>query len=256
MCVKDISIFAPLHVIADVFILVSLAAIEVFMIIRIVDSGVAPSVRPATSIFSAAQTIGIATGAFECVATIISIYKQAAIKSLFIRLQSIALACITILYVSLGLFGYLAYGVDVKGPVTLSLEQGSVAVELIQAIYILALIPTTLIQIYPLIHIVELYIAKPIQTPCARNTVRYILRAGLMIAMIWVAVFFGERYDKVLSLVGNLAVSPLSYLLPGIIHLVLVAHTTLDKLRDIVLIVFGSACFILATTLQIIGWAT
>ena len=126
--------------------------------------------------------------------------------------------------------------------------------QIMEILYIVALFPTILIQIHPPFMITEYYTIKSIQTEWLKDLLRVILRVSIIVGAIWLAVLFGNKFDVVMSFTGNLAVSPISYIFPGFIHYMLVAQSTSDKVRDILLMVFGSMCLIFATVITIISW--
>lgn len=252
--IKDISIFASCHIVADIIIILAAIYIEGYAIGKIIYTGIHPSVVPFTSILKAMQVIGICTGAFEISPLIITVYMQAREKRLFATIQFVTMLCVSVLYLTFGTFGYFAFGENVKGPVTLSLDAMKYSVDILILLYILALMPTILIQLFPAIQIIETNSTRFLDNENVIETLRIFIRLFLLIAAIWIAVAFGENYDKVLSLIGNIACAPLSYIFPGIFHLVIVARTRSEKARDIILISFGSFCFLIATILIIIGW--
>ena len=205
VCVRDISVFSSCHIIADIIIIVSTVYIEIYAIVNIMSNGVKASAVPYTNIFSAMEFLGIATGAFEISGVVIPIYQQAANKSSYPRIQNIAFSFVAILYGTFGTFGYLAFGDEVEGPVTISLNQRKLHVEIIELVYVAALFPTTLIQIYPPIQIIEQYTARKIRSDSLKDLVRIAVRLTLMAGAIWLAVGIGEKFDLVLSFVGNFA---------------------------------------------------
>ncbi len=254
--IRDLKVFASCHIVADLIIIVGAVYIEVYSVMQFAKHGVDPSVSAFTSIMSAMRMVGIATGAFEVSAMVIPIYKESGNKAAYPFIQSCALVVVSVLYSTFGAFGYLAFGKDVRGPVTISLDQRRRDVEVIELIYILALFPTILMQIYPPIQILEHYAALTFrENKPAKQTAQVALRVVLVVAAVWIGVLFGEKFDLVLSLLGNLVCAPVSYLFPGLIHLALVAEDRGEKARDIALIVFGLLCLVVATVFTVISFA-
>jgi proton-coupled amino acid transporter len=87
-----------------------------------------------------------------------------------------------------------------------------------------------------------------------QKVVEIIIRASIMALCIVLAVVFGEEFDTVLSIVGNIFCVPLSFLLPALLHFKLVAVTKSDKVRDIVLVCFGALCMVSIIVLMVIDY--
>ena len=155
--VRDISIFSSCHIIADILIIASAIIIEVCSIVTIAEDGIGKDFSSFTTLYSAMKLIGISTGAYEINAVIIPIYTQAESKTAYHKVQYPAIITVGILYLTFGLFGYIAFGDGVQGPVTLSLNQSSWLVITVELVYIFALIPTILIQIYPAVQLINHY---------------------------------------------------------------------------------------------------
>jgi len=251
--IKDISIFASCHIIADVFIIFSAFAIVIYSIFFILQQGVATTVKPFTSIYSAVKIFGISTGAYEINAVLISIYKQARTRKDYYQARCPAIISTGFLYFAIGLFGYIAFGEAVKGPITLSMDQTLWYIEMIELAYIVALLPTILIQIHPAIQILSHHTTDKLVQGQIRELVHIIIRVAMIIFPLCLAVKFGERFEGVLAFIGNLACAPVSYVFPGIIHYYLVAETKREKIRDMMLVLFGLSCFSIATSVTIVG---
>lgn len=251
--IKDISVFASCHIIADVFIILSAFAIVIYSIFVTFERGVEPTVTPFTSIYSAMKIFGLSTGAFEINAVLISIYRQAKTERDYHKAHPPAVVSVGLLYFAIGLFGYIAFGVGVKGPVTLSMNQTLWYIELIELSYIAALLPTILIQIHPAVQIVSHYTTDKLSEGQAKEFIHIIIRIVMITLPLCLAVKFGERFEGVLAFIGSLVCAPVSYVFPGIIHYCVAAETRQEKVRDVTLVLFGLSCFSIATGMTIIG---
>lgn len=247
--IRDLSVFASFHIIADMLIIFSAVTIEVCCLISIAKDGLGTGFTPFTSIFSAMKLIGISTSAYEINAVLIPIHSQAKSKEKYHKVQYPAIISVGILYFTIGLFGYLAFGKDVKGPITLSLDQSLWYVVFVELIYIIALIPTIIIQIYPAVTIVNQHVSIFVSEP-RRENFQLLIRIMMILIPIWIAVLLGENFGTMLALVGNLICAPMSYVFPGVIHYMVAANTAKEKIRDAALIIFGLICFAIATLLS------
>lgn len=251
--IKDISVFASCHIIADVLIMFSVFAIVTYSIVLVIERGVSVTVTPFTSIYSAVKIFGLSTGAYEVNAVLISIYKQARRKKDYHEAICPAILSVGTLYCSIGMFGYLAFGEDVKGPVTLSMNQKLWYIEIIELAYIAALLPTILIQIYPAVQIMSHHTTDKLEEGQLKEFIHIIMRIAMIVIPICLAIKFGERFEGVLAFIGSLVCAPVSYIFPGLIHFNVAAETKKEKFRDVMLILFGFSCFSIATGITIVG---
>ena len=249
--IRDISIFASCHIIADLLIIFSAITIEICCILSIAKNGLGSGFTHSTTAFSSMKLIGLSTSAYEINAVLIPIRLQAKSKQEYHKVQYPAMISVCVLYLSIGIFGYLAFGSEVKGPLTLSLDQSLWYVVMIELIYMVALIPTIVIQIYPAIMIVLNYLVYRRVADPRKETYQFVIRIAMIIIPIWLAVIFGENFSTVLAFIGNLVCAPMSYVFPGLIHYLVAAEKRKEKIRDIVLICFGVTCCIIATLLSL-----
>lgn len=247
--VRDISVFASCHIIADVLIIFSAITIVICCVLNLITDGVGSGFTHSTSLFSAMKLIGLSTSAYEINAVLIPIHLQAKSKEEYHKAEYPAIISVCVLYLTIGIFGYAAFGSGVKGPLTLSLDQSLWYVIIIELIYIIALIPTIIIQIYPAVTIMLNYLSG-LTSESRRDTLQLVIRILMITIPIWLAVIFGENFGTVLAFVGNLVCAPMSYVFPGLIHYLVAAEQRREKLRDAALICFGVTCCIIATLLS------
>lgn len=252
--VQDISIFASCHIFADCIIICSSLFIIIYSITTLANDGVGPDVVTGKSFISVMRVIGIGIGSYEVNAVLIPIYRQAKVKRNFMNIQNSALFTVVALYVSVGLFCYLAFGEDSKGPITITLNQSKWFIKVLELLYMVALLLTVMLQLYPAIEIILKYTSNKMEQSTARYVVQMVIRSLIMILCIVLAVTFGESFDTVLSIVGNIFCVPLSCMIPAILHYRLVATTVLDKVRDMVLLCFGVLCMIFIIILLFIDY--
>lgn len=250
--IRDISNFATYNVIAVILIIFSVLTIDIFCIVSVAENGLGKDFAHYTSLFSAMKLIGISTSAYEINAVLIPIYAQAESKEKYHKVHYPAVGCVGLLYLSMGLFGYLAFAKDVKGPVTLSFNQSLWYIVVAEMSYIMALIPTMLIQIYPAVIVVCHYTVDKLRTEKCRDMLQIMLRILIILVPIWLAVTFNTKFETILAIVGNLVCAPMSYVFPGLIHYLVAADSRTEKVRDIALIIFGGSCFLIATIVSII----
>ena len=252
--IKDISRLSAYNIVADIAIIAASLFIEIYCGTMVANNGINPTVAPYTTLYGAMKIIGLVTGAYEANGVLIPIYKQAENKDTYFRVQIFTLITVSLLYISFGSFGYLAYGEHVKGPITISLNQALWYVEVLELCYIAALLPSILLQAYPATKVITSYTISKMDVGKMKDVVENILKILLLLLCIWLGLLFGERFDVVSAFVGNLLCAPMSYVFPGFIHYRLTATTRGEKIRDSILMAFGLFCLVVATGLMVAEW--
>lgn len=249
--IRDISNFALCHVVAVILIILFVITIEVSCVVSLTNNGLGKEFAHFTSLLSAMKLIGISTSAYEINAVLIPIYDQAESKEKYHKAKYPAVVSVGVLYLSMGLLGYLAFAKDVQGPVTLSFSQ-SWYIVVAELAYVVALLPTMLIQIYPAVVVIGHYTVDRLRTGVCKDVLQILIRVLMILVPIWLGVLLDTKFETILAFAGNLVCAPMSYLFPGLIHLLVAAETTSDKVRDIALIIFGGLCFVIMTVMSLI----
>ena len=203
---------------------------------------------------SVMRILGISIGSYEVNCVLIPIYRQAKSKRNFIAVQNSVLGTVIVLYIAVGLLCYLAYGANAKGPITITLDQTKWYIKIVEVVYVVALLLTVMLQLFPAIEIILRYTSNRMKRGMGRTVIESIIRASIMSLCIVLAVVFGENFDTVLSVVGNIFCAPLSCIMPALLHYRLAAITTTDKVRNIALLSFGIICMISIVVLMVIDY--
>jgi solute carrier family 36 (proton-coupled amino acid transporter) len=74
-------------------------------------------------------------------------------------------------------------------------------------------------------------------------------RTILVFATCCMTIMLGDKLDKFLSILGALTCTPIAFTFPALFHLKAVASTPLQKISDIILIIF-SMCILIYCTIQ------
>lgn len=253
LTVIDISAFCSLNIVADIITIAIILFVEIYALNILKTQGIHPSIVAFTDPWNCMRLFGMSAFAYELNAVLIPLYKQLKEKSDYAAVQGWTMGILSFFYVTLGMVGYLAFGSGVRGPVTISMNQSLWYVEIVESVYCIALFPTILIQIYPANIIILPPLTNHMAPGSTKNIVQNIIRISLFFIIVAIAYIFSEKFDIVVAIIGNFAATTISFIMPGIIHLVLVANTNFDKARDILLIIFGSICFVIGNALTIIG---
>ena len=122
--------------------------------------------------------------------------------------------------------------------------------------YSLALIPTYALQVNPAVHVVEVLFLKGRVPEKGKSTLRKwlknIIRSLFVLTSVVIAVLFSNNLDYMLSIVATVSCTPLGFILPAAFHLKNKATTSLDKLFDISIMIFGIVAIVGCLTLTFV----
>lgn len=132
---------------------------------------------------------------------------------------NIGMGTIVVLYAGMGFCGYIRYGSDIKGSITLNLPSNEALAKSVQLLLALAIYFTQPIQCYVAIDIVwNEYLSPRLEKNSYRKLWEYLVRTGLVLitALLAIAV---PSLEYFISLFGALCLSALGLGFPAIIQL-------------------------------------
>lgn len=199
--------------------------------------------------------IGTAIFTFEGIGLIIPIQESMKKPAQFGPVLAGVMVGITVVFVSMGALCYAAYGSNVQTVVILNLPQDSKFVNGVQLLYSLAILLSTPLQLFPAIRIIEngLFDRSGKHDPKIKWQ-KNIFRFAFVFFTAFVAWGGADDLDKFVALVGSFACIPLVYVYPPLLHLKSCAKSTIAKLADIALFIFGLASMIYTTYGTVASW--
>ncbi|XP_050672675.1 proton-coupled amino acid transporter-like protein pathetic [Leptidea sinapis] len=161
---------------------------------------------------------------------------------------NITMSIVVLLYMVMGILGYLKYGNDAAGSITLNLPTQEIPALMAKVFITLAIFFTYILQFYVPMEIVWRNIREKV-TQRYHNHAQAVMRAIFAILTVAAAALF-PRLEQVIGLEGAFFYSFLGLIAPSIIHLIFRWERGLGKFnyiiyKDIFLIVFGF--FVLVT---------
>lgn len=172
----------------------------------------------------------------------------------FPKVLSSTMLFITLLFISIGLLSYLAFGDKVQTVILLNLPATPV-VNTIQGLYAMAICLSIPLQLFPAIRIVEtaLFSKSGKHNPIVKWQKNMFRFASVLLSAA-VAIAGSSDLDKFVSLIGSVCCIPLCFLFPPLFHLKGVAEKRHEKAIDILIIVFGVLCMIYTTYITVGLW--
>lgn len=156
---------------------------------------------------------------------------------------SVGMVTICSLYSAMGWYGYLKFGDEAKGSVTLNLPTDQLVYQLVLLMFSISLFISFALQLYVPIRIIWPKIQHHLVSKKKKEFGEYALRIILVMFTAIVAIVVPEL-DLLISLVGALASSSLALVFPPLIEILTYKApnerlSSLSVIKDISIMVFG-----------------
>ena len=159
--------------------------------------------------------------ALEAIGVIMPLENEMKKPKTFIKsfgVLNIGMGTIVVLYTAIGFFGYIRYGSDIEGSITLSLTEPMVLAKTVQILLAVAIFFTHPIQCYVAIDIAwNEYIAPNLEKNSHKVLWEYVVRTSLVLLTFLLAIAI-PKLDLFISLFGALCLSGLGLAFPAIIQ--------------------------------------
>ncbi|XP_041987846.1 proton-coupled amino acid transporter-like protein CG1139 [Aricia agestis] len=258
--VRDLKYLAPFSAIANAVTIVSFGIILYYIFREI------PSMEgrvPAGRITDFPLFFGTVLFALEAIGVILPLENEMKTPRDFVGKFGVlnrAMISIIILYVGMGLFGYLRYGVEAKGSITLNLPSDTeVLASVVQCLLAFAIFVTHGLACYVAIDILwNEYIGQRLLNSNHRLLWEYVLRTTIVLITFALAVAV-PLLDLFISLFGALCLSALGLAFPAIIQTCTYWYYVSDSerlrmiIKNAIVVVFGVLGLIVGTWTSLQG---
>lgn len=197
--IRKIKNFSFTALIADVFILMGLGYIFYYDLVTLSSEGYQPIIW--FNFESFPLFIGTALFAFEGICLILPISDSMAEPNSFGNVLTLCLTFIGLLFITIGATGYLTFGDSVATVVFLNLPKGSLLVWSLQVFYVIAIMLSFPLCVYPAIRITEEVLFGINETGKKSLAIKWqknVYRAILVIFLAAVAFLGSNNLDKVI----------------------------------------------------------
>eukprot|EP00794_Sanderia_malayensis_P020155 gene20155-22129_t len=193
---------------------------------------------------------GIAIFAYEGIGIVLPVENKMKKPQDFFWVLDLSMGFVAMLYISMGFFGYLTFGADIKGSVTLNLPQLPFYV-IVKASYTMAIFFTYFIQFYVPMQIM----VPPLQkgSEKCKLGIDIFMRTAMVTLTCAMAITI-PQLDNFIALVGAISSSSIALVFPPILHLFCFWHHGISKIeivKDIAIALLGVVGSILGTILSI-----
>ncbi|CAG8545838.1 8088_t:CDS:2 [Paraglomus occultum] len=240
--------------IADAFILFGLGYLYYYDILKLSRDSLADIKFFNNKDF--ALFIGTAVFTFEGIGLIIPITESMKEPEKFPKVLTGVMIFITILFTSIGVLSYAAFGSRVETVIILNLPNDSPTVQAVQLLYALAIVLSIPLQLFPAIRIMEQGLfEKSGKDDTLVKWQKNLFRAATVVACALIAWSSEDELDKFVSLIGSFACVPLCFLYPPLFHLRGRADTVIAKILDVGVLLFGVFALLYTTYVTMMLWS-
>lgn len=238
---RALSIFSLL---ANITMAVSLVMIYQFTVQNIPD----PSHLPLVASWKTYPLFfGTAIFAFEGIGMVLPLENKMKDPKKFSLILYVGMTIVTALYISLGILGYLQFGANIQGSITLNLPNCWLY-QSVKILYIIGILCTYALQFY-----VPAKIIVPLAT--SHVSKRWALPLDLfirlaMVSLTCILAILIPRLDLVLSLVGSLSGSALALIIPPLLEITTYYSEGLSPVtivKDTLISILGFVGFVMGT---------
>ncbi|KAL2149071.1 hypothetical protein VTH82DRAFT_1757 [Thermothelomyces myriococcoides] len=254
--IRNIAKLGPAALLADACILIGVSYIYWYTTTSLAGAGGAD---PTVVLFNPDHytlTIGAAIFTFEGIGLILPIQASMAHPERFEPLLGLVMLLITAVFTSVGALCYATFGQHTEVEIINNLPQDSPLVNAVQALYALAVLVGTPVQLFPAVRILEgglIGHTRSGKGSLRTKWIKNLLRLAVVAFCGLLSVVGTGNLDRFVALIGSIACVPLVYVYPAFLHWKGVATGRWARAGDVLLVVAGLVGMVYTTVVTILN---
>jgi proton-coupled amino acid transporter len=256
--VRRIQKFAKFHVFADVAIGVTVLVIVVYTFFFYTQQGELSRDVVRINYDNYLVFFGTSIYVFEGIGIVLPVKDSVQNPERYKYILTGMMFFLVVILIAFGLFNYLVYGAEMlkDAPlITRILPAGKYPIEGAMLLFIVNLFITFPLVIHPANMVIESYLYKGMKQSMTRKWVKNFTRTLLVAITIVIGLWLEESLDRLMSLVGSLACTPVAFIMPAVFHLKLVAETPWVKAFDWFILIIGFVLLFFMTSNTLLTWS-
>ncbi|XP_065056336.1 proton-coupled amino acid transporter 1-like [Rhopilema esculentum] len=245
--IRELQTISYLSTIANVLCLFGLVGTYQYLFFHLKNPNDFPALAPPREF---PLFFGIAVFAYEGIGIVLPVENKMRKPKDFFWVLDFSMGFVALLYITMGFFGYLTFGKDIKGSVTLNLPQLPFYV-IVKASYMMAIFFTYFIQFYVPMQIM----VPPLQkgNEKCKLGIDVFMRTAMVTLTCALAISI-PQLDNFIALVGAVSSSSIALVFPPLLHILCFWKYGISKLeviKNIFIAVIGVTGSILGTILSV-----